>query len=66
MEASGERAGVMVVRIWTEGSRGRLQARLTQTLDLASREESSHAAGSVEEILTIVRKWCEAFVAQEG
>jgi hypothetical protein len=53
----------MVVRIWIEGSDGTLRARLTETLDVATREDSARAASTLEEIVDIVRAWVEAFLA---
>lgn len=59
-----DRAGVMVVRIWVEGPNRSLRARLTQTLDLSTREQTSSAAASTEEVLAIVREWVSAFVGE--
>jgi hypothetical protein len=58
-----DRAAVMVVRIWVEGSDRSLRARLTQTLDLATREETSHVAATTEDIVALVREWIAAFPA---
>ena len=57
-----DRAGVMIVRIWIESAHEQgLRARLTESSDLASREQVTHAAGSIEEIVDIVRTWAERF-----
>jgi hypothetical protein len=62
--ASGlDRTGVMVVRVWIERSDGSLRARLTETLDLTTHEETSCAASSAEEIVEIVSRWVQAFAA---
>lgn len=64
MASEKERAGVMIVRIWLEsGHEQELRARLTESSDLASREQTSHSAASVEEIVAIVREWAGRFVA---
>ncbi|HZQ81932.1 MAG TPA: hypothetical protein VFB25_08155 [Gaiellaceae bacterium] len=58
----GERAGVLIIRLWVEpGAEGQLRARLTQSRDLASRDQTTHAAGSVDEIVDHVRAWAEDF-----
>lgn len=52
----------MIVRIWVEqGHEQGLRARLTESSDLASREQVSHSAASVEEIVAIVRSWAARF-----
>lgn len=61
-----ERAGLMVVRIWTDGDGGRVYARLTETLDLTTRIETVHTAGSVEQLTALVRAWGEAFSARSA
>jgi hypothetical protein len=63
MAAGTDRVGVMVVRIWIESSAGSLRARITETPDLSSPEQVSHAAATVDEIVAIVRAWVEAFAA---
>ncbi len=62
MAPGDERTGVMVVRIWFEGTEGVIRARLTETLDITATEETSRAAAGVEEIVEIVREWVERFV----
>jgi hypothetical protein len=63
MPAEAEQSGVMIVRIWIEpGHENGLRARLTESNDLASREQTSYAAASVEEIVELVRAWAERFV----
>lgn len=52
----------MIVRVWLErGHEHGLRARLTESRDLASREQTTHAAASVEEIVQLVRAWAERF-----
>lgn len=55
--------GLLVVRAWVEpdGERG-LRARITQTLDLAGRDESVTVVSSAEEVLAAVRTWLDAFL----
>jgi hypothetical protein len=62
-----ERAGVIVVRVWIEGDAVTgLRARITAS-DLSSggaaREETVAVAASIEEIVSEVGRWLEAFVA---
>lgn len=54
----------MVVRIWIEGSGSGLRARLTQTLDVSSHEETSQVAATAEAILGAIEAWIEAFVSE--
>jgi hypothetical protein len=62
MAVERERAGVMIVRIWVEqGNEGRLRARLTESSDLASRQQTTHSAATVDEIVALVRGWAETF-----
>ncbi len=63
MVTGSDRTGVMVVRIWIEGSDGSLRARLTETLDLSTHEETARAASTLEEIVDIVSSWVETFLA---
>jgi hypothetical protein len=59
-----ERTGVLVLRVWIEHDGvGGLRARITEASDLASREETTLVAGSVEDVLRIVADWLAAFVA---
>ena len=51
-----------MVRVWVEDDHT-LRARLTQTLDLAHRDETVAVASSVEEIVATVRAWLDAFVS---
>jgi len=53
----------MVVRVWIEGGTGGLRARVTQTADLEAPEEVTAVAGSVDEIVSIVRTWLLEFAA---
>ena len=56
------RAGVMIVRIWVEdGHEQSLRARLTESSDLSSPEQTTRAASSVDEVVQIVRRWAEQF-----
>lgn len=62
MVSDSGRTGVMVVRIWIESSDGSLRARLTETLDITTHEDTARAASTLEEIVEIVRTWVEAFL----
>jgi hypothetical protein len=62
MAAAAARAGVMIVRIWLEeGDESGLRARLTESSDLASAEQTTHAASTVDEVVELVRDWLERF-----
>ena len=64
-----DRVGVLVIRIWLEGSgRGSLRARVTRTLDVTRAEQSSEseAAATPEQIVAAVRAWIDAFLSDEG
>jgi hypothetical protein len=61
---SGERTGVLVLRVWIEPggpSADGLRARITAESRLGSGDRVSVVAGSVEEIVEIVRRWVAAF-----
>ena len=52
----------MIVRIWVErGHEQSLRARLTESSDLSSSEQTTRAAASVDEVVEIVRRWAEQF-----
>ena len=58
-----DRTGLMIVRLWLEGSAGEgLRARITQTLDSNGPEQAMATAATPEDIYTVVRTWVEAFV----
>jgi hypothetical protein len=59
----GERAGVIVVRAWSEAG-GRVRARVTAT-DLSPPQDSVSSAEGVEEIVGLVRAWLERFASPE-
>lgn len=54
----------MVVRIWIEISGDSIRARMTETLDIASGEETSRVASTEEEIVEGVRQWVRAFAGR--
>lgn len=59
-----ERTGVVVIRVWLEGTdagRG-LRARISLVRDVERRETESVVAGSAEEILEAVRRFVDEFV----
>jgi hypothetical protein len=62
----GERTGVLVLRVWVEpsGLEGEgLRARITAEEQLGTGERTTVVAGSVEQIVEIVRSWVEGFAA---
>ena len=62
---SGERVGVLVLRIWVEGPdrEGDLRARITATTDVARPdvEEETLACAGVEETCSAVCRWVTRF-----
>ncbi|MGZ4280550.1 MAG: hypothetical protein ACXVQ4_00510 [Gaiellaceae bacterium] len=62
MTSGDGRAGVMIVRIWVErGHEHSLRARLTESSDLDSPDQTTTVAASVDEVVEIVRRWAEQF-----
>jgi hypothetical protein len=64
---SSDRTGILIVRLWNEGSaREGFRARITQTLDSSGPEEPTGTAESEpQDIYDTVQTWVEAFVEQE-
>ena len=61
---TGERTGVLVVRIWVEpGVGGGLRARMTSTLDSTEQDELVTVASTPEGIAAVVRQWIDDFIA---
>jgi hypothetical protein len=59
-----ERTGVLVLRVWVEhDGAGGLRARITESSDLSTRQQTTVVAGSVDEVLRIVREWVQAFAS---
>jgi hypothetical protein len=58
---SGERTGVLLLRVWADDTDRRLRARITHVLDITTAEERVVIAGSVEEIERAVREWLTEF-----
>jgi hypothetical protein len=56
-----------VIRAWieTNGER-RLRARITETIDIEQREQSSTVAATPDEISAAVSRWVEALVRSGG
>jgi hypothetical protein len=62
---ASDRTGILIVRIWMEGSaRDGLRARITRTLDATGPEQAGATAATPEDIYASVRTWVEAFVGQ--
>jgi hypothetical protein len=51
---------VLVIRGWIEGEPPSLRLRITQTLDVAARDEKSTVTADVDEACAVVRRWLEA------
>jgi hypothetical protein len=61
---TGERTGVLVVRIWVEpGVGGGLRARMTSTLDVTEQDEVVTVASTPDGIAAVVDRWIDDFVA---
>ena len=51
-----------MIRVWAEGDQApNLRARITNTLNLTQRDETSTVASSVEEIEAVVHAWLFEF-----
>jgi hypothetical protein len=63
-----EKAGVLIVRVWLEGSHGdpRLRIRIIGRADLDRYGQETRSASSVDEALAYVRDWLEAFAGPAG
>lgn len=63
MGTQSDRTGILIVRLWIEGdAHGGFRARITQTLDSASREQTTTTAAVPEGLYAVIRTWVEAFV----
>lgn len=62
-----ERTGVLVIRAWIEtNGEERLRARITQTIDIEQREQSSTAVATADEIHAAVSLWLSALTKRRG
>jgi hypothetical protein len=58
-----EASAVLILRVLLDGSPGGgLQARLTRSLDISTREHQVTTATTVDQVCDGVRTWLEAFV----
>ena len=57
-----QRAGVLVVSLWLEGSGDTLRARVTETPDVNTAGEMTSVVGSLEELLDAVESWAQSFL----
>jgi len=53
---------VLVLRVWIEAGSGEFRARITAEDELGSGERVAAVAGSLEEILELIRVWVADFV----
>lgn len=59
-----DRTGVLIVRLWIETNHQRgLRARITQTLDTMTGEESVAVAASADDICAVVKRWVDDFAS---
>jgi hypothetical protein len=63
MGASPDRTGVLVLRVWTEGSLDAIRLRITMVDDLSGNEEEQYVAASVDDAATTIRDWLERWAA---
>jgi hypothetical protein len=59
---SGERTGVLVLRVWIEAGTDEFRARITADDELGSGERVTAVAATMEEILEFIRSWVHEFV----
>jgi hypothetical protein len=57
------RAGVLILRVWLEGSGAdrRLRVRMVGRLDLDREAQDTASASTIDETLAYVRDWLERF-----
>jgi len=66
MGKATERSGVLVVRAWVEGGTpAGLRARITQSRDLTSNEQTITATATVEGIIAAVQAWLDALLSEQ-
>jgi|tagenome__1003787_1003787.scaffolds.fasta_scaffold9462246_1 hypothetical protein len=59
MVATPDRTGVLVLRIWTEGSRDNLRLRITMVDEVSGGDEEQRVVASVDDAVGTVREWLE-------
>jgi hypothetical protein len=67
VQASRQRVGVLVIRVWEEAGSG-LRARLTQSVDVGASDSEvtvEKTAATQDAILEAVQSWLEAFLSSE-
>ena len=63
---AGDRTALLVIRAWVESNvEPHLRARITHTLDLGQRKETSRLASTREEIADAVSEWLDSFSVTE-
>jgi hypothetical protein len=60
---TGERTGVLVLRVWIEAGSDEFRARITAESELGSADRVTAVAASMEEILDFIRDWVDEFLA---
>jgi hypothetical protein len=60
-----QRAGVLVVSLWVEGSGQTIRARVTETSDINAVGELTNVVGSIEELLKAVETWATTFIGPD-
>ena len=65
-EVPSERTALLVIRAWIEGNgEPHLRARITHTLDLGQRKETSRLAATRDEVAAAVVEWLDDFTVTE-
>jgi hypothetical protein len=65
--SGSERAGVLILRVWLEGSSGdpQLRVRILGQPDLDRHAQDTGSASTIGETLAYVRDWLERFTASD-
>ena len=66
MVFSNDRTGMLIVRLWIEGSsQTGFRARVTRTLDTTGPEHAVAVTAAPDDIYSIVRTWVEEFTTTD-
>ncbi len=65
---AGDRTAVLVIRAWLEEGLedAEVRARITESLDITSRERAEKAIAGEEHILAAVAEWLQSFAARSA
>jgi len=66
IRTSPDRTGALIVRLWIEANHQQgLRARITQTLDTMTGEQSVAVAASADDICAVVKRWVDDFAGPD-